>query len=545
MKHLYAFMALVTIVISANAQSTYQSVYNILQTNCTGTCHTQGNPNNLVLTGTPQQVYSALLNANPVNTVALAAGNKLVDPGDPKNSFLFNKLNHGLDANLSLQTGEGADMPATTMSQVDREMVRQWILFAAKDTGHFVDSATIAGFYIGQGGFPRQPALTPPAPGTGVQLYWGPMFIPSGVEIQYDINSYLRNVGPIDIPEFESQDNPESHHFAIWKFLAGHDTSFAKGMNQEATLADFATLWNNAPLIAMYPKNMHMQFLQGTGMVWDSATVLSLSFHMINYTDSILAGEAYLNIYYTPHDAATIPVQSAPVIYDYPAVTGLLIPGNNQPDTLVINQHSPDSAFYWNIVGMQAHTHKLGTGFDVWTRNADGTKGDLIYDGNYDPTYTYDQGIYSWNDPPYRKFDTILQVDMTKGLIHQAVYLNPGPNSVGFGLTTQDEMFISFVLYYKSEFPSAIGESIMQDDNLKMYPNPVSDVAFIKITSDADINNGDIRIYDILGNEVKRMNDISSRYFRMDMSDLANGSYIYKLFNNGASFGTGKFIVQR
>ena len=80
MKQLYAIMALVTIVISASGQTTYQSVYNILQTNCTGSCHTQGNPNNLVLTGTPQQMYNALVNVAPVNSVAHSNGNLLVDP---------------------------------------------------------------------------------------------------------------------------------------------------------------------------------------------------------------------------------------------------------------------------------------------------------------------------------------------------------------------------------------------------------------------------------------------------------------------------------
>ncbi len=211
MKKKYALLAFVIIAICASGQTTYQSVYNILQTNCTGSCHTSANPCNLLLTGTPQQVYNALVNVTPVNAVANSSGNLEVDPGNARNSFLFIKLSHGLDANLSLQTGEGTAMPdsVTAMSEVDRELVRQWIIFGAMDTGTFVDSNTIAGFYIGQGGFPRIPALAPPTPGTGQQLSWGPMFVPSGIEIQYGNNTYIKNNATIDISSFVSQDNPK------------------------------------------------------------------------------------------------------------------------------------------------------------------------------------------------------------------------------------------------------------------------------------------------------------------------------------------------
>ena len=178
-------------------------------------------------------------------------------------------------------------------------------------------------------------------------------------------------------------------------------------------------------------------------------------------------------------------------------------------------------------------------------RNGDGTKGDLIYDGNYDPTYTYDQGSYAWNDPPYRKFDTILSVDMTKGLIHEATYLNPGPDTVRFGLTTQDEMFITFVLYYKSEFPSAIGESIYADNNLKIYPNPVSDEAYVKITSAAPLNDAEFQVFDLLGNQVADMKGISDVLFRINLGNLANGAYTYRLLNGDNFVGTGKIVVQR
>lgn len=546
MKQLYALAALVALCFCAAAQTTYQSVYNILQTNCTGSCHTSANPCNLVLTGTPQQVYSALVNVAPVNSVAGANGNLEVDPGNPRNSFLFIKLSQGLDANLSLLSGEGSAMPdsVTAMSQVDRELVRQWISFGARDTGTFVDSMTIVGFYIGQGGQPRIPALAPPAPGTGQQLYWGPMFVNPGVEIQYGNNTYINNKEAIDISQFNSQDNPEAHHFAIFKYFPGKDTLFPKGMQYENSINDVVALWYDASVVAQYPKDLEMQFPAGTAVVWDSATVLQLTYHMINYTDSIVCAEGYINLYYTPHQASTIPINTSMVIYNYPEVSALTIPPGADT-TFTINQSNPDSNFYWNIVSILAHTHKLGVGYNVWTSDGFGNKDSLIYNGDYDPTYTYNQGSYAWNDPPYRKFSPLFPVNMSKGLIHQASYYNPNDTTVSFGVSANDEMFITFVMYYKSEFPAGIYGNTYVDNNVKVYPNPVSDEAYVKITSTTAVTDGEFQVFDILGNQVADVKGISDVMFRINLGNLASGPYTYRLLNNGNFAGTGKIMVQR
>ena len=548
MKKLYSLMALVTIVMCASGQTTYQSVYNILQTNCTGSCHTSGNPNNLVLTGSPQQVFNALVNVAPVNGVAQSLGNREVDPGNPRNSFLFAKLSHGLDANLTLQSGEGMAMPDSInmMSQVDRELVRQWILFGAQDTGTFVDSMTIVNFYIGQGGFPRQTPLAPPAPGTGQQLYWGPVFVKPGIEIQYGNNTYINNNTAIDISHFISQDNPEAHHFAIFKYYPGRDTLHAKGLIAENSISDVASLWFDASVVAQYPKNMDMDFPAGTAIVWDSATVLQLTYHMINYTDSIVAAEGYLNMYYTPHQQSTTPINTQMVVYNYPNVGALVIPNNGLDTTFRINQYSPDSAFYWNVISILGHTHKLGVGYNVWTRNAAGAKDSLIYNGDYDPSYTFNQGVYTWNDPPYRKCEPIFPVDMRKGFIHEATFNNSGASTVTFGVHTTDEMFITFIMYYKSEFPTGItNENTYVDENVKVYPNPVRDEAFIKITSVPDISDAEFQVFDIVGNLVADVKGISDVVFQVNLGNLASGAYTYRLLNGGSFTGTGKRVVQR
>jgi hypothetical protein len=257
-----------------------------------------------------------------------------------------------------------------------------------------------------------------------------------------------------------------------------------------------------------------------------------------------LAAEGYLNLYYTPHQQSTLPVITGQLIYHYPHAQDLVILNNGQDTTFTIDQHNADSAFLWNIISIQGHTHKYGTDYNVWKRNPDGTKGDLVYDGSYDPSYAYDQGVYIWSAAPYRKFDTLLQVDMRNGLIHEATYRNNSDHVVGFGITTEDEMYITFIMYYKSDFPSAVGENIYADNNLKIYPNPVSDIAYVKINGEGPVKNAELQVYDLVGNRVADITGINDRYFRVNLKDVANGCYLYKLINNSAEASTGKIIVQ-
>jgi hypothetical protein len=149
MKKIYLLVFLL-VSYSAYSQTTYQTVYAILQSNCTTSgCHTSSNPQGIDFSGSQAQVYTNLVGVTPTNVVAAASGKKLVDPGITRNSFLFCKANGGLDVNLTLLPGEGADMDSSRLTQTQREMIRQWIEFGAYDTGTFVSTGLIDSFYIG------------------------------------------------------------------------------------------------------------------------------------------------------------------------------------------------------------------------------------------------------------------------------------------------------------------------------------------------------------------------------------------------------------
>lgn len=547
-KYLPFFILSVVSNLIYSQASTFDRVYSMLQSNCAAYCHNPGVPTGgLDLTGTKQDVYNSLVNVTPSNVTAAAAGLKRIDPGDARNSFLFKKVNHGLDANLTLSGGEGNAMPngGAAMSATEREMIRQWINYGAKDTGTFVDEAIITNFYVGQGGQPRIPALAPPAPNEGQQIYWGPIFLPSGQEFEYANKFFLRNEGQVDVTRMNVVENEESHHFALYEFFPGQDAVQPKGMKKVNNIGDEAIIFYNARVIAQWPNSIDLVYPQGTAYVFNDSSIVSITYHLINYNDSIIAAEAYMNIYHTPHQQSTIPIQTDQIRYGGNNVSDLVIFPNGQDSTYVINQFDSDSAFFWNIISMQAHTHALGNDYNVWTRNSNGTKDSIIYDGSYNASYTFDQGVYVWDNPPYRSFSPPLQVDMRKGLIHEATFFNPGPDTVGFGLTTKDEMYVTFIVFYKSEFPNSVEDRIFEDNSMKVYPNPTNGLTHIRIKDQVKIEGLTLHFFDTWGREVETISQINSRYFTVNTALFANGYYTYLLTSGGEVISNGKLAIQR
>ena len=79
-----------------------------------------------------------------------------------------------------------------------------------------------------------------------------------------------------------------------------------------------------------------------------------------------------------------------------------------------------------------------------------------------------------------------------------------------------------------------------------MYPNPTTNFTNINITTSAEINVKDLSfvVYDMLGNEVSRMTELSNS-FTYDCSSLSKGMYIYKIVdNNNKPLKAGKLSIQ-
>ena len=195
MKHIFTFILILTGISLAKAQTTYQEVYSILQSNCaTSNCHNNADKaggldlEGLGATLTDQQnnVHDNLFKVVPGNTVAAAKNNYRVYPGDPYRSFLFRKISAGFSEDNPLETGEVSHTTESmNLSDYEKEVIRQWIVYGANSGADEVDLNLINEFYTNGGVESVPAAIAPPAAGEGFQIHLGPFFIPPSAEVEY------------------------------------------------------------------------------------------------------------------------------------------------------------------------------------------------------------------------------------------------------------------------------------------------------------------------------------------------------------------------
>ena len=131
----------------------FQKVYDIMQAKCT-TCHSNASKSgglDLEGSGTVKSdaVFANLVNVDPTNAVAKSKGHKRVYPGRADRSFLFHKINGSFDTYYpTIGVNEGSLMPkqGALLTNTEKEIIRQWILFGANKT-YNVPEGRIRAYY--------------------------------------------------------------------------------------------------------------------------------------------------------------------------------------------------------------------------------------------------------------------------------------------------------------------------------------------------------------------------------------------------------------
>lgn len=422
------------------SQSTFSRVYNLLQTNCaTANCHSGSASNGgLDLSGTETKVYNAIVEVTPNNPAAAAKGDKYIDKGYPDRSFLLRKIAHGLSDDLALTANEGNLMPNNLpkLSDQDIELVRQWILWAAPQTGTVADYQLLTDYYTDTS-VARPKIARPPAPpaGQGYQIHFGPVFWDKGEEMEYFKKYHPRVAQSLEVHKFELYMNSESHHFILRKFRPGEDANWSDGL-ESFTIQAFSS---GKDFVNAWQISTDLDLPVGTGFFWDQNTVLDLNYHMKNYhQNEILPGEFYLNVWTRPRGTSTVEMKAELI-----PKLDIFIFGNQ---TTSFQDRVTRSGQTWNIWMLSTHTHKFGTDYDIFLGNSTNNN-DKIYEGFYDFDYTFNQGFYDWSHPPIKYFNPMLPVNMTSGLTHKASYNNTSSQLVTWGFTTAGEMMLIYVQY--------------------------------------------------------------------------------------------------
>lgn len=530
------------------AQSTFDEVYNLFQANCTVGCHSGSSPSaNLDLSGSKSEVYDALVGVSPVNPYAAnTLKQKLVYPGYANRSYLLRKVSHGLDSDIDLKNvAEGNYMPdgQPALEDYEIELIRQWIIWGAKDTGVCVDQQMLVDYYTNGGIDDIDIPPTPEEEGKeGYQMRFGPVFMQPGEEFEYIQVFESPDDVEKEIVKMDGIMHPFSHHWVMYDLDQGQDSILGAAPLDAQNIPTQAFIFLNTQYMGIWMFSREMNLPEGTAIFLDQKEQYLMNLHQANYSqDSICKASAYFNVYTQDAGSGAVEMKASLKQYGDNNPYLLVVPNDGTPQVVEQEFTVPGETYYfWTI---QSHTHKLGTDYDMYLRNQDGTKGEKIYEGFYNADYTFNQGYFDYTHPPVKIWDNMFEVNMDNGMIFEATYLNNGPDTIRFGLTTEDEMYITYY-QYTTELPSVGVNEIDGSGSVSVYPNPATEAVTLNFNDNTFSGQTNIEVYDMFGKLVRNVNTISYPTTRIDRGNLPAGVYVYKLVESGRVLSTGKVVFR-
>ncbi len=545
--------------------STFEEVYNIMQTKCTG-CHGGSAPQGaLDLSGSMSDVYDVLVGATPTNPAAAAKGYKQVAPGYVENSYLLNKLATAeWDDTFPLEVAEGNPMPPAPLDPLtpkEIELFRQWILFGAPPDKQVVDPQILEDYYENGMALPGTDAMPAPDPSEGFQIRFGPFFLAPLEEREFFKKHDMGIDVDTDVNRIDVSFNKESHHFILYKMGDNVAANVREGMRDIEDAG--SAMFNNALVSAWQDEHPHA-LPENTAYRFNGDTYLDLNYHLKNYfATGVLASEVYINVYTQPHGTAQYEMNATLIPYDMFGLffgeelgQDLIIPNTGDPitfsDRVQIPPNLPFPSGTWHVWQLSTHTHARGTDYDIYLANPDGSKGEQIYEGFYNFDYTFNQGYFDYEHPPIRTFEPLLPVNMNigAGIIHEATYINNEADTLGWGDTTDDEMMLIFVHFTTSAITDVDDTPEAISTKLTAFPNPAQEQT--TITYELPVSgNVSLEVFDISG---KKVNEIINQYqqtgnytYSLDVekSGLSNGVYLINVSIDGQVAASEKVIISK
>ncbi len=539
------------------AVNTFEDVAKIFETKCAG-CHEGNNPQGkLNLVQPLDDLYTHLVENIPTNPHAIAQGYRQIDPGYPERSFLYRKIDDGLYHNINLDDAEGNAMPTNgnKLTDAEKELVRQWILHGAPKDRKVIDPQILED-YFAEGGSPRVERPDPPAEGEGFQMYLGTIYLEPGEEREYIYNYELNNPEPIEVYRLDTRMNQQSHHFILFKFDEGEHLDEDEGLEEITTLSSITgeavAVSDDTRMVSAWAYSRNIPLPEKVAYRWPANTVLKFNYHIKNYSEtSISPVEVYVNVYTQPVGTALHEMHSDFLIMDPGDL--LIRPGANSFEWTQRNYFnawgSNDSVHLWFLGG---HTHQLGTDFDVFKRNADGSYGEQIYEGFYNFDYSFNQGFYDYAEPPIRIFDDFFSFKARDGLIMHGEFMNPTDKTVTFGLTTEDEMFGIFIQYLVGDISNLPGQEVTGIEEtdaalsqLSIYPNPTNGPSVFSYVI-PQAANVQLEIFNTNGQRVVLIQQGSqtagNHQYNFQQQDLPSGVYMVQM-TAGTEIVTEKLII--
>ena len=435
--------------------STYHTIQEyIFDKSCTNSaCHAA--PTNVAgLNLSYSSSYKDLVGQTPENPAASASGMKLVDPGNPENSFLLTKL----ISPISPEHGTRMPLGSSVLHDGKIDAIRKWIAAGAPQTGK------VEG--IGDLGVLRDPEETfvppaPPPPGQGYQLHLPPYRIEPGTEREVFYATQIRDENgdllkdDIFINRYEIFYPTGSHHFILYRLTDAALTEgiLNSGVTQgigvdpnhvfrELDPADPQALGNLGRhrffVAGTQSEDFSFEFPDGVALRLPGDTLFDLNSHYINILGTeTLIGEVYINIYTLPpeevmHEAIEIFVSNTEINVP-PGLTRITKMDWYVEDELLLRDAPSDAVV--NIIMLTSHMHRHGELFEIKQMSTN----ELLH-----RSIVYDDAPITFYNPP-------LMLDATDGLSFQCTHNNYDLNiPIEFGFTSEDEMCLIVGYYYLS-----------------------------------------------------------------------------------------------
>lgn len=89
-----------------------------------------------------------------------------------------------------------------------------------------------------------------------------------------------------------------------------------------------------------------------------------------------------------------------------------------------------------------------------------------------------------------------------------------------------------------------IEEKTPSNISVNAYPNPFSEMTTFEINDNKSNETYSFVLIDLLGKQVKSMNNISNKQFQISRAGLSNGIYLYKIYNAKSLINIGKLVIQ-
>lgn len=396
--------------------------------------------------------YEDLIVGVPQNPAAAAAGMKLVDPGNPENSFLLTKL-MGPTA-----PEQGARMPFAggVLHDGKIEAIRTWIEAGAPQTGK------VAG--VGDLAVLRDPeeifeAPAPPPPGEGYQLHLPSFKIEPGTEREVFYTTHIKDEngnpvqGDIFVNKYEIFYPVGSHHFILYRLT---DAAISEGILEaglvpgigvdpadtfrELDPTDPQALGNLGThrffVAGTQNEDFSFAFPEGVALRLAGDTLFDMNSHFINLLGTeTLIGEVYINIYTlapedVTHEAIEIFVSNTEINVP-PGLTRVTRMNWYIEDEMELKGIDPGATL--NVMMLTSHMHRHGELFEIFQRST----GDLLHRS------------VAYDDAPITFYTQPLVLDATDGLSFQCTHNNYDRDvPIEFGFTSEDEMCLIVGYYF-------------------------------------------------------------------------------------------------